>query len=60
MIRLDRDDLSRDSLAAPGHELATKEHSWDRVVDAYQATCDEVMRGSRTIRPAVETPPLAR
>ncbi len=47
MIRLDRDDLLRASLAGRGYESAMKEHSWDRVVDAYPATYDEVLRGSR-------------
>ena len=60
MIRLDRDDLLRVSLAERGYESAMKEHSWDCVVDAYHPTYGEVLRGSRKIRPAVETPPLAR
>ena len=60
MIRLDRDDLLRVSLAGRGYESATKEHSWDCVVDAYQAAYAEILRGSDHIRPAVETPLLPR
>jgi hypothetical protein len=51
LIRLDRDDVLRDLLAARGHAVATKEHSWERVVDAYRATYDDVVHGPATVRP---------
>jgi glycosyltransferase involved in cell wall biosynthesis len=60
MIRLHGDELLRDALAARGHDAATKEHSWERVVDAYQAMYHDVLRGSADIRPAVQTLPPAR
>jgi glycosyltransferase involved in cell wall biosynthesis len=35
MMRLSNDPAFRETLGARGREVATKEHSWERVVDAY-------------------------
>jgi len=43
MIRLDRDELLRTSLAARGREMVTGVHSWGRVVQAYKRAYDEVL-----------------
>ena len=59
MMRLDRDDPLRDSLAARAYETATNEFSWERVVDAYRAAYDDVLRNRTTIRPAVDGPSQA-
>ena len=51
MLRLDSDDSLRSSLAAHGHTSATTEHAWARVVDAYRALYDDVLRRPITITP---------
>lgn len=43
MMRLDRDDALREALASRGHEAATTDHSWGRLVDAYLAAYEDVL-----------------
>ncbi len=44
MLRLDTDQAFCAALAARGQETATREHSWDRVVDAYRAAYEDALR----------------
>ena len=45
MIRLDTDEALCASLATRGREMVIKEHSWDRVVDAYRVAYEDALRG---------------
>lgn len=60
MMRLDRDEVLRDSLAARGRETATRDHSWARVVGAYRDVYNDVLRGPAHVTQAVDSPPPAR
>jgi glycogen(starch) synthase len=59
MMRLDRDHRLRDSLAARAYEAATHDFAWERVVDAYRAAYDDVLRDRTTVRPTVDGPSKA-